>query len=91
MKFVHFIESDKAITGDQLVLWQRDHYEYEIDNRTQCQTTSFFGPYDAAVEKYKLMLRGEREPRQQLRDIPVEHRAEVMQNRFIEDLLKPYL
>lgn len=91
MSFVHFIESSKAINGDQLVLWQRDQYQYEIDNRTQCQTHSFFGPYDAALDKYRAMLRGEREPRQHLCDIPVEHRAEVVQNRFIEDLLKPYL
>lgn len=88
---IHFVESANAINGDHLVLWQRDHYHYEIDNRTQCNTVSFFGPFEAAMQQYKNMLRGEREPRQHLSEIPVAYRAEVLQNRFIEDLLKPYL
>ncbi|CAB4165216.1 hypothetical protein UFOVP820_23 [uncultured Caudovirales phage] len=89
MAYVTFVDSKIAISGDQIVLWQKNHYEYELENRSRCVTWTFHGAYEGAVAKFEDVIRGE-DTIERL-SVPAQTRVEAYQNRFIEDLLKPYL
>lgn len=50
MTFPHFIDSRRVGGQNFIVLWQKDHYSYEIDVTGHASAIALHVPYEEAIE-----------------------------------------